>query len=120
MFIYYRESWTMLVFIISVDMSPAILCRVHCTVMICMWGGLFLTQAVFKRQSKVWGLEVPLFSCYPEVMSLSCREHSLQFVKNRNVAEGNFCQEKNTTLRAKDEKITHRSQMSKLKAKSST
>lgn len=98
MIIYYGESWTTLVFIIRVDMSPAILCRVRCTLMRCVWGGLFLIQTVFKRQSKVWGSEALLFSCYPEVMSCSCREHSLQFVKNRNVAEGNFCQEKNTTL----------------------
>lgn len=86
-----------------------------------LWGGaLFLIKTVFKRQREVWGSEAGLFSCHPEAMSFSCGEHRLHFVKNRNVAEGKFLQEKDNTLWVKGEKITYRSQMSKLENESST
>lgn len=51
-------------------------------------GGPFSYKNVFRRQSEVWGSEAVLFSCHPEVTIFSCGEHRLQFVKNRNAAEG--------------------------------
>lgn len=85
----------MLVFIVSADMSSAVLSRVHFMVMTCVRRGPFSYQNGVQKAEQGLGLrlllrQAVLFPGHPEMTSFSCGEHRLQFVKNRNVAEGIF------------------------------